>query len=150
MIPYVISVTITMSLVWKFSLTRTFQSSPAELFHDDCPTKLTNVLLIKNGKDKNTYSFRAYFIFSSYIQTFDNITLNSHHYFSPEPVCIGFWLSIVCEPCPEHYKIYSYDFLKNLTPLIHLINKYWMSAVFKKCQSLNSVRSKYISQLIFV
>lgn len=29
--------------------------------------------------------------------------LNNHH-FSPEPIFIGFWLSIVCEPCPEHSK----------------------------------------------
>lgn len=79
------------------------ESIPAELFHDDSPTGLTNVLFLKKVKTRMN-SLREYFFLSCYIQNFDNMGLNNHHYFSPEPTCIGFWLSIVCELYPEHYK----------------------------------------------
>lgn len=74
---------------------------PSELFHDDYRTRLTNRLLPKKIKIRRYILFGIFYYIHD---TFKTLELNNHQYFSPEPIFIDLWLSIVCEPCPEQYK----------------------------------------------
>lgn len=100
----------------------------------------------------DTHIFSEYYILlcRHYLQIFElnaRMELKNHHYFSLESIYIGFWLSIACEPYPEHHQKYRYDFLKSLNSLKYPLNQYECLLCLKTLSVLGlCIRSKYTSQ----